>query len=258
MRRVLLTTVVLALALAAAGIARGEVAQSGGLRLAFDGRFAPQSLPRDRSAPVTVNLEGSITTADGKPPPQLRRISIAVNRYGSFFTQGLPRCSPSQLEQTSTQVALSRCGDALVGRGRFGANIDFPTTTTLPVEGKMLAFNSRVGHRQAILMHIHGWRPVQATIVLTFIVTHRRRGTFGTLLTARIPKLASDLGYVTNVSMSFGRRYSYAGKRRSFLSARCAAPLGFPGVFFPFAKGSFGFAGGQWVTATLSRNCRVR
>ncbi len=258
MRRALLTAAIALLALAGAGIARGELAQQGDLRLAFNGRFVPQSLPRDRPAPVTVNLTGSVATADGQPPPQLRRISIAVNRHGSFFTRGLPVCSASQLEQTSTREALARCAGALVGRGRFGANIDFPTTTALPVEGKMLAFNSRVGHRQAILMHIHGWRPVQATFVLTFTVTHPRHGTFGTVLTAKIPKLASDLGYVTDVSMSFGRRYSYGGKRRSFLSARCATPLGFPGAVFSFARGSFSFAGGQRLTTTLRRNCRVR
>lgn len=258
MRRTALAIVVSALALAGTGIAHGELAQQGDLRLAFNGRFVPHALPRDRAAPVTVSLTGSVGTADGRPPPQLRRMSIAVNRYGRFFTRGLPVCPPSQLEQTSTQVALDRCRGALVGRGRFGANIDFPTTTALPVEGRMLAFNSRVGNRQAILMHIYGTKPVQATFVLTFKITHPQRGSFGTVLTTQIPRLASDLGYVTDVSMSFGRKYWYAGKRRSFLSARCAAPPGFPGAIFSFAKGSFSFAGGQRLTTTLTRDCRVR
>jgi hypothetical protein len=122
----------------------------------------------------------------------------------------------------------------------------------------MLAFNSRVGKRNVILMHIYGSKPVQATFVLTFKISHPRRGTFGTVLSTRIPKLASDLGYVTDVAMSFGRRFRYRGKRRSFLSARCAAPLGLPGALFSFARGSFSFAGGLRLTATLTRDCRVR
>jgi hypothetical protein len=258
MRRRALTTAIFALALAAAGVAHGELSQQGNIRLSFDGRFTPHALPRDRAAPVTVDLTGSVTTADGQPPPQLRRISIAVNRHGRFFTRGLPTCSASQLEQTSTQLALSRCRGALVGRGRFGANIDFPAAAALPVKGRMLAFNSRVDGHQAIVMHIYGSNPVQATFVLTFKVSHPRHGTFGTLLSTRIPKLASDLGYVTDVSMSFGRRYRYAGKRHSFLSARCAAPQGLPGALFSFARGSFSFAGGQRLTTTLTRDCRVR
>jgi len=258
MGRRVLTIAIFVLAIAGAGFARGELAQSGNIRLSFDGRFAPRALPRDKAAPVTVDLTGSVATTNGQPPPQLRRISIAVNRYGRFFTRGLPVCPAGQLEQTSTRVALSRCRSALVGRGRFGANIDFPAATALPVEGKMLAFNSRLGRHQAIVMHIYGSNPVQATFVLTFKISHPRRGAFGTVLSTRIPKLASDLGYVTDVAMSFGRRYRYAGKRRSFLSARCAAPRGFPGALFHFARGSFIFAGGQRLTTTLTRDCRVR
>jgi hypothetical protein len=258
MWRPVLAIALLLSVLTVSGPARGELTQQGNIRLSFNARFAPKVLPRDKLAPVTVDLTGSVGTADGGPPPQLRRISIAVNRYGLFFTRGLPVCPASELEQTSTQVALSRCRSALVGRGRFGANIDFPTSAALPVEGRMLAFNSRVGKRQAILMHIYGSKPVQATFVLTFKISHPRHGTFGTVLSTRIPKLASDLGYVTDVSMSFGRRYTYAGQRRSFLSARCAAPLGLPGALFSFARGSFIFAGGQRLTMTLTRDCRVR
>jgi hypothetical protein len=249
---------VIAATLLGGALAHGELTQRGGLRVAFDARFAPHALPRARSAPVRISVTGSVATADGGPPPQLRRVSIAVNRYGRFFTRGLPVCAASQLEQTPTRVALSRCRGALVGRGRFGANIDFPTTATLPVEGKMLAFNSRVGRHQAILLHIHGSTPVQATVVLTFKITHPRRGAFGTVLTTQIPKLASDLGYVTDVSMSFGRRYSYRGKRHSFLSARCAAPEGLPGAIFTFMKGNFSFAGNKQLGTTLTRDCLVR
>lgn len=106
-------------------------------------------------------------------------------------------------------------------------------------------------------MHIYGWNPIQATVVLVFKITHPARGEFGTVLSTRIPKIASDAGYITGISFSIGRRYRHDGERRSFLSARCAAPDGFPGALFAFAKGSFGFANGQTVPITLARDCLV-
>lgn len=241
-----------------AGLARGESKVEDGLRLSFDARFAPHSLPRDRDVPVRVDVSGAIRSVDGSPPPQLRRITVAVNRYGRLFARGLPTCAPGSLESTSSTVAMRRCGRALVGRGRFGANVDFPNLAPFPVEGRMLAFNGRVGKRRVIFLHIYGSNPVEATVVLAFKVRHPRRGRYGTVLTTKIPRLASDLGYVTDVSLTFARRYRFRGEPRSFISARCAAPSGFPGAIFSFAKGTFDFAGGKRVTTTVVRDCLVR
>lgn len=256
-RRTLAISLVLASLTGAAG-AHGELVQEGNLRLAFNGKFTPHSLPRERPAPVNVSLSGSIATVNGARPPRLRRIAIAINRSGLISTAGLGTCAPGELEATTSQLALRRCRDALIGRGRFGANVDFPAQESLPVEGKMLAFNSIVHGRHVILMHIYGSSPVQATIVLTFRITHRKHGTFGTVFTTKIPTIASELGYVTDLNLTFGRRYRYKGKPHSFLSASCAAPAGFPGALFPLAAGSFTFANGQTLATTLERDCTVR
>jgi hypothetical protein len=257
MRRLAFTFALVA-ALLVAAAARGESIQQGRLRVDFDAGFAPHALPRSRPAPVRVSLGGSVATADGTRPPQLRRITIALNRYGRLTTRGLPTCARGELESTSSATALRRCRGALVGRGRFGADVAFPTLAPFPVKGSVLAFNSRLRGKPAILVHIYGSRPVTASLVLTFKVSHRRRGKFGTVLSTRIPRIASDVGYVTDVSLSFGRRYRIGGERRSFLSARCAAPAGFPGALFPFARGSFVFANGQRLTTTVVRDCAVR
>ncbi|HYP56533.1 MAG TPA: hypothetical protein VEQ41_09590 [Solirubrobacterales bacterium] len=247
----------LAIALVGVGLAHAELAQKGNLRLAFDARFAPHSLPRDRDVPVTVILSGSIRTTDGSRPPQLRKISIAVNRYGRISTEGLPVCRPQRLQATSSEAALARCGRALVGRGRFGANVDFPELE-FPVQGRMLAFNTRQRGKPAIALHIYGTTPVEATFVLIFRIERPDRGRYGAVLTTRIPRIAADLGYVTDLSLSFERRYRHRGEARSFVSARCAAPAGFPGALFSFARGSFTFATGQTMTTTLLRDCLVR
>lgn len=249
----LLTAVLLS-----ASIARGELAGKGSLLVSFGGGFAPRSLPRDRDAPVTVSLHTSIKTDDGTRPPQLRQISFAVNRYGHISTTGLPACHPQLLESTGPQTALARCRPALVGSGQFTANVEFPNRAPFTVHGQMLAFNGRSQGRPAILLHIHGSNPVELTVVLTFLIHHPTHGKFGTVLTARIPRLASDLGYVTDVSLVFRRDYRYRGQERSFLSARCAAPAGFPGAIFSFTRGVFSFAGGKRIVTTLTRDCTVR
>lgn len=241
-----------------AAIARGEVERAENLLVAFNGGFLPHSLPRDRDAPISVDLNGRIRMIDGSSPPPLRRVSIAVNRYGKLSTQGLPTCHPTQLESTSPGVAMARCGSALVGRGHFRAQLEFPELEPLPAEGSMLAFNGRSGGGRSVFLHIHSSNPVDVTVVLTFEIRHRQQGKFGTVFTARIPRIASDLGYISDLSLGFGRKYRYRGEQRSFLSARCAAPAGFPGALFSFVRGIFLFADGKRVATTLARDCIVR
>lgn len=257
MRRLAVICVLLA-GLTGAAVARGEIERAGNVLVAFDGRFLPHSLPRDRDVPISVDLNGRIRTTDGTPPPQLRRISIAVNRHGRLSTEGLPTCRTAELEATSPALALARCRDALVGRGHFGARVDLPEATPFPAEGSMLAFNGRSGGGPAVFLHIHGSNPIDITVILTFEIRHRREGKFGTVFTAKIPRIAADLGYVTDISLGFGRRYRHRGEARSYLSARCAAPAGFPGALFSFARGTFLFADGKRVATTLARDCTVR
>jgi hypothetical protein len=258
MRRFAVIALLLATVSFGAAVARGELAGEDGLFVNFGGGFAPRSLPRDRDVPVVVHLSTSIKTADGERPPQLRKISLALNRYGRIETRGLPTCHSGLLESTNSATALARCRSALVGRGVLIANVEFPNRAPFPVRGQMLAFNGRAHGAPAILLHIHGTTPVDVTVILAFTIRHPARGKFGTVLSTTIPRLASDLGYVTDVSMRFSRKFRYQGKEYSFLSARCAAPTGFPGAIFSFTKGTFTFAGGKQLTTTLTRDCTVR
>ena len=259
MRRRLSIPVMLALAaLLGAAAAHGALVQSEGLRVDFGGGFSPSALPRDRLVPVTVRIEGSIGTVDGSQPPPLRKVSFAINRHGKLFAQGLPTCSEGLLQSTTSQTALARCRPALIGKGSFAADVNFPTIPLVPVNGKLLAFNGRSGGRPEILLHLYVSEPAQVTLVLPFKVTRQSAGTFGTVLSARVPTLAGNLGYVTNISLTLGRRYRFQGRPRSLLSASCSAPAGFPGVLFDFARGSFYFENGQLLSTTLTRDCQVR
>lgn len=234
------------------------VRQQEGLRVAFDASIAPKALPRTRPAPITVRLDGSISTVDGSRPPALQELSIAVNRAGRLSTKGLPTCTASALQQTTTEAALAACPHALVGHGIFGANVDFPDAPQIPAKGKVLVFNARVKGRPGMLLHLYGASPVRAAFVLPFEVSPVRHGKFGMVFSTRIPTLASGLGYITELRLTIGRRYGFDGKRRSVLSASCAAPAGFTVGLFELARATFSFSDGRTVVGGPSRVCKVR
>ena len=174
-------------ALLCAGLAGAELTQKGNLRLQFNGRIAPKKLPRTGSAPVTIRVSGAIGTADGQRPPELEKIAIAFNRRGHVSTEGLPVCEPGELEQTTSKSAREACGGALVGRGKFKANVALPGRNTFPVTGDILAFNSSKNGNPALLLHIYGSNPVQLVFVLSFRIVRVQQGEFGTIFVANIP-----------------------------------------------------------------------
>ena len=74
-----------------------EVNQDGDLIVSFDGGLSPTKLPRRALAPVAVRVAGNVKSATGNEDslPQLRKISVAINRQGHLFDHGLPVCQVS-------------------------------------------------------------------------------------------------------------------------------------------------------------------
>jgi len=227
-----------------------------GLVVTFNADFSPHVLPRLKPAPVDVKVTGKVATLDGSHPPPLRQIEVAINRNGHLETTGLPVCTAPALQSTTTKTALSRCRPALVGRGRFHAVVKLGRE--IETSGEILAFNSRSGGRQALVLHMFGGAPVRFTLVVPLTIGHLEEGDFGTVLRANIPRLAGDLGSVTEIDLTIGRRYSFRGKRRSYVSAACHTPPSLNEGIFPFARGSFRFDGHAEIRETLLRVCRVR
>jgi hypothetical protein len=238
------------------GASASELTQRGRLRVSFEGSLSPHALPRDRSAPVSVSVGARIATTDGKVPPQLRRISIAINRNGRFDPTGLPICRLDRIQPSTTADALAACRSSLVGEGRVSAKVLLAGQAPFPSQGKIYAFNSRLNGHPAILAHVYGAQPAPASYTLPFLIT-KARGTFGTVLSSALPPVTSNSGYITGLQMTLGKSFFYKGKHRTYLSAACPAPKGFPGAVFPFAKASFGF-GEKTISSTLTRSCGVR
>lgn len=236
--------------------AEPEVIQRGNARVVFDGKLSPHRLPRSGTAPVRVAVSANIQPVSGKAPPQLRRIKIEINRNGHLDTRGLPVCSLSEIQPSTTQDALSQCRRSLVGTGTFSAKLLVSGTAPFPSEGKMYAFNSVLHGRPAILAHVYGTKPAPVSYTIPFEI-RKTKGTYGLVLTAEFPQFDSHKGYVSGISLDLGRNFSAGGRRHSYLSAGCPAPKGFPGAVFPFARASFAFKS-RTLTSTLTRTCQAR
>jgi len=236
--------------------ARAEFSEGGGLIVAFDGGLSPKTLPRNTPVPVAVRVAGDVKAIKGTQLPQLRTITVAINRAGRLYDKGLPTCRVKSIQPATEEEAQAVCSRAIVGSGHVTVRVHISGQKTFAVKGKLLAFNGprRHGHK-LILAQVYAKDPPGA-FVLTFTV-EKRGGLFGTVLHTTLPPSALGWAYLTHFDMTLDRQYRYRGKARSYISAACSAPAGFPGATFPFAKASYGFDNGQKLTTTVIRSCKV-
>jgi hypothetical protein len=241
-----------------AALAHAEITQKGKLRVAVNGKLSPRALPRTREVPISVFFSGQISTTDESPPPQLSELRIEINRNGRLDYRGLPVCHAADIQPASSGRALAACRRSLVGQGRFWADIVLAGQEPYPTQGKLLVFYGTHKGRPQLLGQIYAAHPFATSFVIPFSLHPVRGDTYGTALTASLPKALGSWGYVTAIELKLSRRYTYQGKQHSFISAGCPAPKGFPGAIFPLARTRFSFADGQKLTSSLTRSCGVR
>jgi hypothetical protein len=258
LRRAGLIAAALFVALGAVGVAQAEVEQNGDVIVNFDGGISPRALPRTGVAPVAVSIDSTFKSAEGAdPPPQLQTISIGINRAGRVFDRGLPTCRVRKIQPATIRAARRICGGAIVGSGHVQVRVHLANQPPFTFKGPLLVFHAeRAGGHRRLLAQVYGRRPPSA-FVLTFKILEKA-GTFGTVIKTTLPKQARKWAFVTHFDMRLRRIYTYLGQRHSYVSAGCAAPDGFPGAVYPFARANFGFAGGNQVVTTLIRDCTVR
>jgi len=238
----------LALFAACVPLARGEVTQGGGVRVAVSGSLAPRQLPRRGTMPVAVSVAGQISPLGQGALPQLEAMQIQINKAGQLDFKGTPHCRINHINPSTNQEAMEACSASLIGEGTFEANVLLPEQSPFPSEGKLLAFNGTIGRKPAIFAHIYGTKPLPTSYVFAF-KTKKKQGTFGTVLEASFPRATGEWGYITGISLKLNKRLVRAG---------CPAPQGFSKVAFPLAKTSFDFAGGLSLRSTIIRSCEAK
>ncbi len=257
MRAARLLIAVCALLLCVGIPAQAERNGVGNLIVTFNSDLHPTRLPRQTPAPVAVRVAGDVRLAEGSDQlPQLRTITVAINRQGRLFDRGLPICEVKTIEPATEASARRVCGGAIVGSGHVVLQTHIPTQPPFEVRTKLLAFNGprKNGHK-LILAQAYARTPPGA-FILTFRVSHHG-GLFGTVMSTTLPPGAQKWAYLTHFDMTLHRVYSYRGQRRSYISAACLAPAGFDTALFPFARATYDFTDGQRFTTTVARSCTV-
>jgi hypothetical protein len=236
-----------------------ELSQDGELITSFDSTLSPTRLPRKDAVPIAVTVSGNVKNAHAENDkiPQLRTISVGINSAGELFDKGLPTCRIRTIQPATERQARKVCGKAIIGTGQVTVLVRFPAQPTFVLKGSLLAFNGPNHHgKKLILAQIYSSNPPSA-FVLPFTVI-RTGGLFGTVMRTELPPSAQGWAYLTHFDMTLDRQYRYRGKSRSYVSAACAAPSGWHGAIFPFARATYGFGNGQKLTTTVTRTCQVR
>jgi hypothetical protein len=250
---------VLGLALAVgitATVAHGERTQRGNLIVSLDGHFSPLALPRDRPAPVAVQLRAGLQTDDGSVLPRVTKVELGIPGQGKITTRGLPTCSARRIRDATTAKALEACRPALVGSGRMVAEVNIPNQAPFRVHARLLAFNGKVDGHRAVIVHGISVHPPTA-VVLPFVIK-LRPGKFGTVLVAHVPPALGPWPRFARFEMDLYRRYRHEGRQLSYLAASCPLPKSYTAGFFSFAKATFTLADGRQLSTGIARSCRAR
>lgn len=256
MRKHLTWTLVLATAIAvclsAVALAAGEkptVVRAGNVVLTFNGEVSPKALPRDRFAPISFHASGSITTTDGSQPPALKEVIVDAYKGAEVNVKGQPVCTVGKLQAEDTKHAEAACPGSILGRGTTTVRVAFPESTPFDATGPLLYFNGGVkGGVTTLFVQAYVAVPTPTAIVTTVKLTKENKGPYGLHAVASIPLIAGGSGSVTSFAFSFPRTVSYAGKKHSYLLAKCAT-----GVLY--AKVQTLFRDGTAVTGNVVRPC---
>jgi hypothetical protein len=244
--------------LSCAALAGAATIQSEGLRITVLSQLKPYKLPRRTPAPIAVFIAGHLQSAAGGIPPQLRKLTVYVNRHGLLQSRGLSVCPLKRIQPASTERALGACSGALIGSGQFWANIVLPDQGAYKTQGRLLIFNGRRAGKPTILAHIYTTHPFGSSFVIPFAIRHVSKGPYGTQLSASLPQALGSWGYLDRIKLTLRRKYRYQGKELSYFNAACPGLKGAKRASFPLAYAEFAFAGRPPIGATVIKTCGVK
>jgi hypothetical protein len=240
------------LALTTAGAAYALVVQVGDIVITANGGFAPKALPKKRNAPITIHGSGSIKTASGALPPILETVTFEFDRHGAVQTKGLEACTAAKLQSRTVVAARRACPDAIIGEGTGHAIVKFPEQAPIPISSPITFFNGpKVHGDDTLYAHAYVTIPVPVALVVPIVIEKIHKGAYGYRTEATIPKIAGGAGIPISASIHIGRKWTFKGKKYSYLNARCEV-----GHFD--ARGSFLFKDGTFLHAEFLRPCSVR
>ena len=213
---------ILAMAFTAVASAKWDTFRFGDIVFKADGGVTPKALPKKKMAPVNVRVRGQISSAAGGHPAAFREIVIDFDRNGSVDTTGLPVCKGGELEARDTKTAKRVCGKTIVGQGSGDIQVAFPEQRPIPITAPITAFNGGTKRgKTTLFIHTFITVPVPAAVVTTVTIKKVKKGRYGIATVSKIPVIAGGSGSVLSFDIQFGKKYSYKGKKRSYITAKC-------------------------------------
>jgi hypothetical protein len=237
-------------ALAVRDIERVEL-RAGDLLIVGHGGFKPEALPKHHDAPIKIYGGGRISTVSGELPPILDKLTFEFDKHGSVDTTGLEVCRAGKLQATDVPAARRACPNAIVGKGFGRAVVKFPEQGPIPVSSPITLFNGpKVHGNDSVLAHAFTTVPVATTYIVPVVIERIHKGVYGYRTEARIPKIAGGYGHPTAGNLTVERKWTYKGKKHSYVNARCETG-------HLQARGEFTFKDGTFLTGTFFRPCKV-
>lgn len=237
--------------LIAAAAAAAIVLQAGDLVIHAEGGFSPTTLPKKHNAPITLHGGGELSTVSGKLPPILKTITLEFDRHGAVETRGLEVCRAPELQSTDVPAARRACPGAIVGEGAGRAVVAFPEQKPIHISSPITLFNGPPKDGQPTLFaHAYTTVPVPTTFVVPIVIETVHHGVYGYRTKATIPKIAGGSGVPIAGHLKVGKKWTYKGKRYSYVNARCETGR-------LQARGEFTFKDGTFLTGSFVKRCHV-
>ena len=214
---------IIVLVAAMTGGASAAVVKVGNLVLRADGGFSPSTLPQKRFVPIDFQGHAEIEArGDGALPPALQQAVIDFDRDGRLGTQGLPSCTVEQVRDATPEQARGVCSNAIVGTGHLAGVVSLPGEPPQAESSLLTIFNGpRWEGNPTVILHAQMLAPSVQTFAI-LVPIQRRGGLYKYRATIDVPPIAGGYGVLTRVDAKIGKHYFFAGKKRSYTSARCS------------------------------------
>lgn len=228
-----------ALIFSASTFAKPHVIRAGNLFLRDNGGISPSRLPKRSQAPIAAHIDATIGTTDGSHPPAVKTLDIDFDKSIQVNAKGLPVCKRGRLEALTTVAAKKACPQAIVGSGEGEVEVAFPEQSPFAATGPIVLFNGGV-HNGTTLLFVHTYVavPVPTAVLATVKISRIHRGHYGIHTVSQIPAIAGGSGSVTRFRLTIDRKFTYRGKKESYLTAGCPTGIYYTEGKILFADGT--------------------